>query len=114
VRSLVQVRTSHIPSYLQQFDSTSCPTENEAELFRGNSSCTRLLSAFARIHGYTYLRSLLIPLIKTMTSLPPGRGYELDPSKAGDQDVKQNQKNVELVAASFLEIISASVPALPS
>lgn len=88
--------------------------ENEAELFRGNSSCTRLLSAFARIHGYTYLRSLLIPLIKTMTTLPPGRGYELDPSKAGDQDVKQNQKNVELVASSFLEIISASVPALPS
>lgn len=49
-----------------------------------------------------------------MTSLPPGRGYELDPTKAGDQDVKQNQKNVEFIASSFLEIISSSVPGLPS
>ncbi|TFY83118.1 hypothetical protein EWM64_g893 [Hericium alpestre] len=89
-------------------------TENEAELFRGNSTCTRLLSSFARLHGYTYLRSLIIPLVKNMTSMPPGRGYELDPTKAGQQNVEQNRKNVELVASSFLEIITSSTPALPS
>ena len=88
--------------------------ENESSLFRGNSTCTRLLSAFAKVHGYTYLRSLIIPLVKLMTDTPPGRGYELDPSKVGEQEAKQNQQNVELVASSFLEIISLSVPALPS
>jgi hypothetical protein len=49
-----------------------------------------------------------------MSSLPPGQGFELDPSRAGDQDVEQNRENVQFVAASFLEIISASVSALPS
>lgn len=89
--------------------------ENEAELFRGNSTCTRLLSHFARIHGYNYLRSLIIPLMKTMGSLPPGCGYVLDPTKVADeQELRQNLKNVEVVASSFLSIVSSSLPALPS
>lgn len=49
-----------------------------------------------------------------MADLPPGQGYELDPAKAGDQDVEHNRQNVEYVAGSFLNIISASVSALPS
>ncbi|KAH9030143.1 hypothetical protein EDB85DRAFT_1456161 [Lactarius pseudohatsudake] len=90
-------------------------TENEAELFRGNSTCTRLLSHFARIHGYNYLRSLIVPLMKTMGSLPPGCGYILDPTKVTEeQELRQNLKNVEVVAASFLSIVSSSLPALPS
>ncbi|KAI0306901.1 hypothetical protein B0F90DRAFT_1915023 [Multifurca ochricompacta] len=89
-------------------------TENEAELFRGNSTCTRLLSHFARIHGYNYLRSLIVPLMKTMGSLPPGRGYVLDPSKVTEEELRQNLKNVEVVASSFLAIVSSSLPALPS
>lgn len=89
--------------------------ENETELFRGNSTCTRLLSHFARTHGYNYLRSLIIPLMKTMGSLPPGCGYVLDPSKVtDDQELRQNLKNVEVVASSFLSIVSSSLPALPS
>ncbi|KAF8270977.1 hypothetical protein EI94DRAFT_1797570 [Lactarius quietus] len=90
-------------------------TENEAELFRGNSTCTRLLSHFARTHGYNYLRSLIIPLMKTMGSLPPGCGYVLDPTKiTDDQELRQNLKNVEVVASSFLAIVSSSLPVLPS
>lgn len=90
-------------------------TENEAELFRGNSTCTRLLSHFARTHGYNYLRSLITPLMKTMGSLPPGCGYVLDPTKVPDeQELRQNLKNVEVVASSFLTIVSSSLPALPS
>ncbi|KAF5369620.1 hypothetical protein D9757_010458 [Collybiopsis confluens] len=89
-------------------------TQNEAGLFRSNSTCTRFLSAFARIHGYNYLRTLITPLIKCMESLPPGQGYELDPAKAGERNVEQNRKNIEYVAQSFLEIIGLSTPALPS
>ncbi|THH13571.1 hypothetical protein EW146_g6666 [Bondarzewia mesenterica] len=89
-------------------------TEDEASLFRGNSSCTRLLSAFAKIHGYSYLRSLIIPLIKTMASVPPGHSYELDPDRVGKEQAERNRQNVEVVASSFLNIITLSVPALPS
>ncbi|TFK62722.1 hypothetical protein BDN72DRAFT_964371 [Pluteus cervinus] len=89
-------------------------TDNEANLFRSNSTCTRFLSAFARIHGYTYLRSLIQPLIKTMASLPAGQGYEVDPAKIPEADLAQNQKNVQFVASNFLQIISSSIPALPS
>ncbi|KAF8638594.1 hypothetical protein AX17_002135 [Amanita inopinata Kibby_2008] len=89
-------------------------TDNESNLFRSNSTCTRFLSAFARIHGYNYLRNLIQPLIKSMLSMPPGCSYELDPAKAKEQDVTQNQKNVEFIASSFLSIIGASIPAIPA
>ncbi len=49
-----------------------------------------------------------------MTSLPEGQTYDLDPSKVGEQQVAINQKAVELVASSFLEIITSSVPVFPS
>ena len=49
-----------------------------------------------------------------MTTLPPGHSYDLDPTKAINQDFAQNQKDLEFVAASFLEIVTASVPAFPS
>ncbi|KAF8207849.1 hypothetical protein K438DRAFT_2013261 [Mycena galopus ATCC 62051] len=90
-------------------------TENEAALFRSNSTCTRFLSAFAKVHGYAYLRSLIIPLIKSMATLPPGQSYELDPDKpdVGEAKAAQNLENVKFVAASFLEIITSSIPALP-
>jgi neurofibromin 1 len=73
------------------------------------------LSAFAKVHGYTYLRSLIIPLIKSMASVPSGHGYELDPEKpdVGEAKAAQNLENVKFVAASFLEIITSSIPALP-
>jgi neurofibromin 1 len=90
-------------------------SENEAALFRSNSTCTRFLSAFAKVHGYSYLRSLIIPLIKSMASLPPGQSYELDPDRpdVGEAKAAQNLENVKFVAASFLDIITSSIPALP-
>ena len=87
--------------------------DNEANLFRSNSTCTRFLSAFARLHGYNYLRSLVQPLINTMLAMPPGTSYEIDPAKAIGQDVAANQKNVEYVASTFLNLMSSSLPALP-
>ncbi|KAF8811488.1 Rho GTPase activation protein, partial [Phlegmacium glaucopus] len=78
-------------------------TSNEASLFRSNSTCSRFLLAFARLHGYSYLRNLVQP-----------RHYGcFDPSKAMGQDIIENQKNVEYVASTFLGLISSSLPALP-
>ncbi|KAL0070247.1 Ras GTPase activating protein ira2 [Marasmius tenuissimus] len=112
--NLFDTRASIIKLLKLMIDREVAHTENEAALFRGNSTCTRFLSAFARIHGYNYLRSLVGPLVKSMESLPPGQGYELDPKKAGEQDVVQNRKNIEYVAQSFLEIIGSSTSKIPS
>ncbi|KAG7097519.1 hypothetical protein E1B28_004862 [Marasmius oreades] len=112
--NLFDTRASLMKLLKTAIDREVSHTENEAALFRGNSTCTRFLSAFARIHGYNYLRSLVEPLVKSMESLPPGQGYELDPSKAGEQDVLQNRKNIEYVAQSFLEIIGSSTSKIPS
>ncbi|KAH9981838.1 hypothetical protein BJV74DRAFT_778311 [Russula compacta] len=89
-------------------------TENETQLFRGNSTCTRLLSHFARIHGYNYLRDLIDPLMKIMGSLPPGCGYTLDPTVVTEEELRQNLENVVTVTTRFLEIVSSSLPRLPS
>jgi hypothetical protein len=71
------------------------------------------LSAFARLHGYNYLRNLVKHLLDTMAAMPPGTSYEVDPAKAMRQDIMQNQKNVEYVASVFLRLVSSSLPALP-
>ncbi|KAK2465915.1 hypothetical protein APHAL10511_001556 [Amanita phalloides] len=112
--NLFDNRASLVKLMAMMIDQEIERTDNDVNIFRGNSTCTRFLSAFAKIHGYSYLRSLIQPLIKSMLSMPPGCSYELDPSKSGDQDLEQNKKNVELIASSFLSIISASVPALPA
>ena len=88
--------------------------ENEASLFRGNSICTRFLSAFARVYGYNYLRNLILPLIHTMKELPAGHAYDLDPNKAPNSDLEQNKQDLIAVATAFLEIVLASAPAIPS
>ena len=47
-------------------------TEHEATLFRGNSSATRLLTAFARSRGYGYTRFLVTSLLSTLSAQPLG------------------------------------------
>ena len=71
------------------------------------------LSAFARLHGYDYLRSLVKLLLDTMAAMPPGTSYEVDPRRAMRQDIMQNLKNVEYVASVLLGLISSPFPALP-
>ncbi|KAI0340881.1 hypothetical protein BDW22DRAFT_1485833 [Trametopsis cervina] len=112
--NMFDTRSSLMALLKTMIDREIKETENEAALFRSNSTCTRFLSAFARIYGYNYLRKLIIPLVKTMSSLPPGHSYDLDPAKGPIENPAQNQRDLELVAASFLEIISASTPAFPS
>jgi neurofibromin 1 len=88
--------------------------ENQTQLFRVNTTCTRLLSHFARIHGYNYLRGLIDPLMKIMGSLPRGCGYTLDPTMVTEEELRQNLETVRTVATRFLKIVSSSLPRLPS
>ncbi|KAF9226729.1 hypothetical protein BS17DRAFT_500836 [Gyrodon lividus] len=111
--NIFDTRASLVALLKTMIDREIAHTASDADLFRSNSTCTRFLSAFARIHGYNYLRSLIVPLIKTMASMPQGHAYDLDPVKTPKHKLDQNQRDVEFIASSFLEIISSSVPALP-
>ncbi|EFI27794.1 hypothetical protein CC1G_14717 [Coprinopsis cinerea okayama7 len=75
-------------------------TDSEAALFRSNSTCTRLLSQFARIHGYAYLRSIIAPLIRTLVSAPEG-------------EVAGGGPNVEFLASMFINIVISSKNIVP-
>ncbi|KAF8450670.1 hypothetical protein L210DRAFT_3520995 [Boletus edulis BED1] len=111
--NIFDTRASLVALLKTMIDREIAHTASDADLFRSNSTCTRFLSAFAKIHGYNYLRSLILPLLKTMTSMPPGHAYDLDPAKTSKYKLEQNQRDVEFIASSFLEIIGSSVPALP-
>ncbi|KAI6130277.1 hypothetical protein EDD16DRAFT_1541379 [Pisolithus croceorrhizus] len=111
--NIFDTRASLMTLLKTMIDREIAHTSSDADLFRSNSTCTRFLSAFARIHGYNYLRSLISPLINAMATMPPGRAYDLDPVRVSPDKLEQNRKDVEFIASKFLSIISASVPALP-
>lgn len=106
-------RTSLMNFLKAIIDHEISQADSEASLFRRNSVGNKFLSAFAKIHGYNYLRSLIGPLIAFMRELPPGHSYEMDPNKAKEQDLLENQKTVEYVASKFLSVVGSSLPQLP-
>jgi neurofibromin 1 len=73
----------------------------------------RFLSAFGRLHGYHYLRSLVQHLIDTMLAMPAGTSFDIDPVMAVGQDIVANQRSVEFVASNFINLMSSSLPGLP-
>ncbi|KAF8524568.1 hypothetical protein BU17DRAFT_84597 [Hysterangium stoloniferum] len=86
--------------------------ENPMDIFRANDICSRLLSGFARNHGYTYLRSIVKPIIDVMLDCPGG--YELDPAKLPPGESQhENAHNLQQIAEAFLSAILGSLPALP-
>ena len=88
-------------------------TDDSRSLFRGNSTSARLLGSFTKIHGYNYLRSLILPLIQVMKDMPQGHSYDMDPAKAVGQDIDQNKRNVEIATTAFLQVVTASIHSLP-
>lgn len=73
----------------------------------------RLLCAFAKLHGYDYLRTVLKPLIDQMCTFPEECNFELDPARSAGQDIRRNQDAVTVLAKAFLDVICSSAPALP-
>ncbi|CDO69579.1 hypothetical protein BN946_scf184759.g19 [Trametes cinnabarina] len=112
--NLFNTRSSLMNLLKMMIDIEIQKTDSDTALFRGNSTCTRFLSAFARVYGYNYLRSLIVPLVKLVTTMPPGHGYELDPSRVSREELMRNKETVEFITGKFLEIISSSLPILPS
>ncbi|KAJ5074134.1 hypothetical protein M0811_00762 [Anaeramoeba ignava] len=87
-------------------------TESESTLFRGNSTATKLMSAFTRNIGQKYLQEVLTPKFTWMYENP--LNYEADPArcKEGD-DAAQNLQNLKKVSQMFLDAILNSLPKCP-
>ncbi|KAH7343309.1 hypothetical protein B0J17DRAFT_171910 [Rhizoctonia solani] len=94
-------------------DREVAQTSSESNLFRSNSMCMRVLSAFARMHGYNYLRQILSPLFAQMVAMPADRSYELDPKRPDGKNVEENAKSLSIIAQAFLNVICDSAPILP-
>lgn len=88
-------------------------TENETSLFRSNSTCTRLLSAFARTTGYNYLRTLVSALIESLRCGPSGTEFELDPYRAGKPNLEENVRNVDFAVKTFIDFMADSTKFVP-
>lgn len=112
--NIFDTRTSLTNFLKALIDSEIASAATEASLFRRNSVGNKFLSAFAKIHGYSYLRGLIEPLIMFMRELPTGHSYEMDPSKAKEQDLVENQRTVEYAASKFLSLVTSSLPQMPA
>lgn len=89
-------------------------TENEVNLFRGNSMRIKLLCAFAKIHGYDYLRRLVKPLLDMMSQGEhEASTFILDPAKTTEEDVENNRKTIKILAENFLSIVCDSASTMP-
>eukprot|EP01132_Coremiostelium_polycephalum_P004510 gene4510-5624_t len=84
-------------------------TSSAATLFRGNSTATKLMTAFTRMTGRPYLISTLKPVIDKLLLDPSG--YELDPEKTSD--VQGNCVRLTNICKEFLNAIFNSIPQCP-
>ncbi|KDQ15349.1 hypothetical protein BOTBODRAFT_54648 [Botryobasidium botryosum FD-172 SS1] len=89
-------------------------TDHESEIFRSNTMGCRLLSVFAKQHGYNYLHTILPPLLAQMAHMPLDHSYEIDPTRVRHPDeLTQNSANLQIIAKAFLEVICTSVGIVP-
>ncbi|KAL5507799.1 IRA2 [Sanghuangporus vaninii] len=89
-------------------------TANEVSLFRDNSMRIKLVCAFARIHGYDYLRRLVRPLLDMMCQpRHEASTFILDPSKTTEEDVESNRRTIKILAENFLTLVCDSANTMP-
>ena len=73
----------------------------------------KLVIAWAKIHGYDYLRLLIKPLLEEMYTLPQMTTFVLDPTKASEKEIKHNQEVIKVLTGAFLQIVCTSANAMP-
>ncbi|RKP38437.1 hypothetical protein BJ085DRAFT_18762 [Dimargaris cristalligena] len=93
-------------------------TESAPEMFRRNCIATRLLSLFAKVYGFEYLRetlqSLIHDVIKRAHDAGPGFSYELDPTKlSATANTNQNLQHLIELCNRLLDAITSSICMVP-
>jgi neurofibromin 1 len=73
----------------------------------------RLLCAFAKLHGYDYLRQLVKPLLDKMCDLTLGNSFILDSTLAAEEEIADNQETIKFFAQAFLNIVCNSASGMP-
>lgn len=88
-------------------------TANEAELLRGNSVTTKLLSVYSRWKGATYLKSTLQAVLERLAATSDDLDLELDPHKTSPEELQRNAVQLRLVTKVFIDDICASATIIP-
>lgn len=91
-------------------DKEMTRSERPTELFRANTMCTRLLVSVAKVHGYSYLRMIIAPLLAEMAQNPT---MDFDSTTLSDEEKTANLNNLKRMAQMFLDRITDSVALLP-
>ncbi|KAK5581213.1 hypothetical protein RB653_001243 [Dictyostelium firmibasis] len=87
-------------------------TSNSATLFRGLSTATRLISAFYKRVGESYLKYLLQPFVIDLCSR--NFSFEIDPEKAGKGvNIQANLEKLITITQKLLDKILDSVDQCP-
>ena len=73
----------------------------------------KLLCAFAKSHGYDYLRMIIKPVLDQMVTLASSHSFQLDPARTSEEEVKDNQEVIKVFAQAFLQIVCGSASAMP-
>jgi len=73
----------------------------------------KVLGAFAKLHGYDYLRNLIKPLLDRMFALTVNQSYILEPDKAPEEEVRSNQETIKIFTQAFLHIVCNSAAGMP-
>ncbi len=73
----------------------------------------KVLGAFAKLHGYDYLRKLVKPLLDKMFVLTSGQTFILEAEKASEEEVRENQETIKVFTQAFLNIVCNSASGMP-
>ncbi|KAK5581702.1 hypothetical protein RB653_001739 [Dictyostelium firmibasis] len=84
-------------------------TSSAQTLFRGNSTATKLMTAFTRMTGRPYLVATLKPIVDKL--LRDSSGYELDPEKTSNTE--GNVERLSQICQEFLDAIYNSLEYCP-
>lgn len=73
----------------------------------------KLLCAFAKQHGYDYLRSLIKPFLERMCQCTADYSFILDPLRASEDELTKNRTAVEFWTEAFVKVVCQSANGMP-
>lgn len=117
LESLISILDAHkmtLPIIKQGITNEVSKTSNAGTLFRGNTMATKLMTAWTRMTGRSYLANTLKPLLdQVVANIAQGADFEVDPAKVGGGQVTTNMNNLRDTSAMFLGAVVQSFSQCP-